>query len=363
MAIVARQSEFTGWIWRHGYFGLTRVKESEAIGFGKRRERMSDTGKKNVLALLATPKDSPEDSPQDNPADSVSGSSPGAALVYQSSLTVTGAGKIPLRRGSGGITAHGRRIIDGAAYDLQRATAGKRVSFLTLTLPSISLSESLEIAAGWSEVLRLFGQRLSRSLRRRGLPGEWFGCTEVQPKRLRSSGIPALHLHLCFEGRNPGKAWAVSSAEVRTIWSQCLECKFPWIAGRFWAAVENMQTVRKSCSAYLSKYLTKGVDDVVEHCPEFAAVHPTSWYHCSDSLRRRVLKARVRLSGPLGRVFLDWIESRPPELRFIRRVRIKTSDGGEFTPSVYGGLSPPAVEDWGSLMSTYRDFRNEELLK
>lgn len=361
MAIVARESEFTGWIWRHGYFGVTRVKESKAIGFGKRKERMSDTGKKNVLSLLAVSPDSPQDSPVDAAPASGSGGSAGVALVYQSSLSVTGAGKVPLRRGSRGITSHGRRLIDGAAYDLRQATAGKRVSFLTLTLPAISQLESLDIAAGWSQVLRIFGQRLTRTLRLRGLSGEWFGCTEVQPKRLQTTGVPALHLHLCFEGRRPGKAWAISYSEVRTIWANCLECKFPWISGRFWAAVENMQTVKKSCAAYLSKYLTKGVDDVVEHCPEFAAVHPTSWYHCSDSLRRRVLRARVRLSGPLGRMFLDWVESGPPELRYIRKVRIQTSDGGEFTPSVYGGLSPPAVEDWGDLMSIYRASRKEDL--
>lgn len=203
-----------------------------------------------------------------------------------SSSSQHGAVRAP--RGSKGITTYGRRMVENAVYLIERSCPRHKISFGTLTLPDLNQDEQERIVANWSEITRVFFQWLKRKLEGCGLPAEIVYVTEIQERRGDRYGFFAPHLHFVFQGRKADKhGWAVSHQELRAAWLRTLRSY--GVRPLHTKSVENLQVVRKSASAYLGKYLTKG-RRVRRGLPEGSRGLPNlaSWYGLTAGLRRRV---------------------------------------------------------------------------
>lgn len=198
------------------------------------------------------------------------------------------------RRGQSGITPHGRLLVKNAAAYLEKVYGRSRLSFLTLTLPSVTVPESKSLSSRWAEIVRRFQQELRRKLGRNLLPQLIVGVSEIQMKRYRETGVVALHLHMVFVGRQPGEDWAIRPEWFRETWRSCFPVEFQ---SRSFASTENVVRVKKSVAAYLSKYLSKGLNckDGEIEAEEVKGCLPTSWYICTNALRSHV--KRLIMSG------------------------------------------------------------------
>lgn len=202
------------------------------------------------------------------------------------------------KRGTSGMTTYGRRLLRNAVGRMEEVYGIKRLSFITLTLPALEFDEFWNVSSNWSDILRVFYQRLGRLLESRGLPKDYAGCTELQPNRTKAEGVPALHIHFVVCGRSSRYSpWAVKPSEYRGIWAD--SCSLYTYSEHDWAQCENCQGVLYSAASYLTKYMAKGGLD----CPPIRSDGtgwslPTSWYNCSLALKRWVVD-NTRVDGAL----------------------------------------------------------------
>ena len=190
------------------------------------------------------------------------------------------------RRGTKGLTSDGRKMVRNAVWRVQRLKGRKCLSFVTLTIPRVSFEEGWYVSTNWSEIVRIFYQKLGRRLESMGAPKLWASVTEMQPERSAREGHPALHLHFVIVGRlSRYSDWLFSPSDLRELWRSVLE---PYIPGeRDWSRCENVQQVRKDASAYMSKYLSKGVEGGLGiRSDETGWSLPTAWYNIPLKLRQ-----------------------------------------------------------------------------
>lgn len=251
------------------------------------------------------------------------------------------------KRGLKGVTSYGRKMIRNGAYLLQNRYGCSRLSFLTVTLPSVTVEESLQISACWSEIVRKYLQSLSRLLKRLSMPGEIVGCTEIQESRLERDGVLGLHLHLVFVGRKAGKSWSVSCQEVRELWKRELER----VVGRELncSSTENLERVKHDAEQYLGKYMSKGVKSV----QKLIAVGlgdflPSAWWTMTRSLSSGIKASLEYLKGEKASLFVRLVESGAEVFLYSRPVEVTLTDGQtlkvgyfgkvkrEFIPALYG---------------------------
>lgn len=195
---------------------------------------------------------------------------------------------MPPRRGTRGLTTHGKRMLRNCVWRMQRLYGKRCLSFVTLTLPSLTFEESWYVSSNWSQIVRVFYQKLGRRLESLNMPVTYAGCTEMQPLRCQREEHPALHLHFLVVGRlRPRGGWALHPREFREIWQSVLENYIR--PGYDFSATENVQMVRKNASSYMAKYVSKGCS--MEEPPRGDEIFwslPTSWYNVSLQLRRYV---------------------------------------------------------------------------
>lgn len=230
------------------------------------------------------------------------------------------------KRGAKGLTPHGKRVLRNSVWKLQKTYGRSRLSFVTLTLPSVDFEESWYVSSNWAEICRVFYQKLSRRLESYGLPGHYVGCTEMQVERCDREQHPALHLHFVCVGRKSTRsAWAISPSEFREMWSSVLSIYLP--GERDYGATENVQMVKKDAGAYLSKYCSKGIAlDRPPRSDETGWSLPSCWYNVSLKLRRWVIEnvrthpefidmlERVITSGMFGQGFEYCYSGTIPEM-------------------------------------------------
>lgn len=191
-------------------------------------------------------------------------------------------------RGTGGLTSYGKKMIRCGAEFLQRRHGKGRIAFATLTLPSCTPEESWNVSTNWSQIVRVFFQRLGRFLGSRNLPTQYVACSEVQPKRGAREKHPALHLHFLVVTKRRGeKGWAITPSELRGHWKAVVS---PYLSSKKdWSACEQLVAMKKDAGKYMSKYLSKGAKGLSEmpDPPDWANL-PTSWYSLSMGIRRWV---------------------------------------------------------------------------
>lgn len=248
-----------------------------------------------------------------------------------------------LKRGLNGISSYGRQLVKNAAFCLEQRYGKKHLSFLTLTLPTTSTADNRTITENWHEIVRVFVQWLKRRLERGGIRGEIVGCTEIQEDRSEwQQGILGLHLHLIFPGRSPKKSWLITPSQFREAWTRAVSKCIPVTSeGYYWNAVENVERVKYSASAYLGKYISKGVKAV----SRFKALYPShklpsAWYTITAELRHLTICCKVGGSRA-GEILQSAIED--GQIQYFRRVFIAYYSDSEGNPKIcgwYGVLSP-----------------------
>lgn len=196
--------------------------------------------------------------------------------------------EVGVRRGQKGLTSRGARMVRNAAEVMESVVGRENLTFATLTLPDMDYEDFWSVSSNWAEIVRVFYQRLGRFLKRYGLSTAYVGVTELQPRRTRREGVPALHLHIIFQGKpRHRRGWALPPVLARKWWSESVHL---YTVGRYdFSHSENLQQVRESSAGYLSKYMSKGGDvgsPLQEN--EMGWSLPTAWYNVSLKLKRYV---------------------------------------------------------------------------
>jgi hypothetical protein len=221
-------------------------------------------------------------------------------------LSLAQRSKRGTREGLKGLPAAGRKQVWRSLALLEDDR--RLLSFWTVSLPTASL-----LALARADSLPVFQDRLRKELARRlqraGLPARLVGVVELQPQRSRAAGIPCPHWHVVFQGRkSPGHHWALSPADLDEVIRAALASAGAPVppdcdAAEFLKAAGNVQQVKRSVRAYLSKYMTKGSGDTSRWVgTEAEALLPRRWWFWSRPLRSFVM-AHV---FPIAFGFLCW---------------------------------------------------------
>ena len=240
----------------------------------------------------------------------------------------------PKTYGAKGITTNGKRMVRNMAWWLEENSPRGCLSFLTLTVPPMREAESRLVAEKWGDITRRFMQWVKRQLIRVSLPGDIVWIVEVQPKRGKKGDLGAYHIHSVFQGRSPGKTWAIRPDEFGKQWNK----ELARAAGRTVDSSNswNVQRVKKSAQGYLGKYMSKGSQSL----EEIKSLHgdkylPRQWWGGTSELKRGIRRATK--SGNVVGMVLDQIVYRhctlgPVEgMHFCRKIEIKE---GEVTVAV-----------------------------
>lgn len=225
------------------------------------------------------------------------------------------------RRGTKGITSHGRAMIRGGAQYLQERHGVRNLSFLTCTVPESVLAVCTPET--WSAVVDSLLKSLRYHLTRVGLSTQIVGCTEVQESRLlREQGRPPLHLHLVFQGRESYGHWKLPKQFFREQWEQ--SCQAVWGDVQGFQSSTRVESVHSSAVAYLGKYMSKG-GDVLSLCkPELL---PSSWYTISTKLKAFVKNAVLKLSGSAAHDLYEYLYS-GDQMKWARSVMSEYTETG-----------------------------------
>lgn len=206
----------------------------------------------------------------------------------------------PPRYGFEGLTPAGRHNVSEALQLLEEDRS--LLSFWTITLPTPVLLAIAE-RDSWPVFVKGVSRRLRRELIARLGAAVFVGAVELQPKRTAAVGIPCPHLHIVFRGRIDGCPWALKRQTLDGIIAASA-AEAGCAADCSYASAGNVQRVKKSVRAYLSKYLTKGSSDArVWAGTRWEALIPRQWWLWSDDMRRIVRSATVQLPTE----FLAWV--------------------------------------------------------
>jgi hypothetical protein len=218
-------------------------------------------------------------------------------LVHQS-VESSPASPKPSRKKLLTMTKNMGRNIRNGVYLLETQYGKDQMSFLTLTLPSLSTDELGICCDRWQDMTDQILKWLRKRLQSKGIEFEYVYCTELQSKRLQSRGEYAPHLHIVFRGRNGRKApWAIAPKAVRQAWASIIAgC----IGRRDFctAALENIQRIKYSAARYLSKYLSKGNCSLPNE-PDAGGVSRlvTQWGGMARKLSRAIKSCTARFAS------------------------------------------------------------------
>lgn len=202
-----------------------------------------------------------------------------------------------------GMTGYGKKMVRSAATLIERWASRRRTTFCTISMPDLPQEKRVRLAELWPEYLRQLIQFLVRRLERQGLPSAVCSVTEVQPKRLADGGRAYLHLHLVWPNRRARYGnWAVSALAVRA-WSECFLERNGLFPDGAWVRC-NVQPVKKSAVGYLSKYMSKGLNDIAAMAQDLGwGAIPKQWWNMSKAARDMV-KSELAHGDDVGRLIL-----------------------------------------------------------
>lgn len=198
------------------------------------------------------------------------------------------------RYGLNGITRRGARTVRNAAHVMQQECGKLNLTFATMTIPDLPAKQMAALHENWSRVVELYRLSIRRLLRRQGLSGEIVSASEVQEARYETTGIPVLHLHSVFQGRQPYHGWAMSPSDHDRIVRQTITTVVGEVKESFKSAGK-LERVTSNAGGYLGKYMSKGTAVVRKlRADGFTGWMPHQWWNCTRSLSRRVEQQTIR---------------------------------------------------------------------
>ena len=231
-------------------------------------------------------------------------------------LSLAPNSKRPDRYGLNGLPAAGRKSVWRALALLEEMRP--LLSFWTVSLPTEAMSELARLGTlpTFQDRLR---KELARLLRASGLPALVVGVAELQPKRSRVEGRPCPHWHIVFQGRKDrGSRWALSRERLDGVIAAALASA--GVRAPDLRSAGNVQQVKRSVRAYLSKYMTKGSGD----CAAWVgSAHenliPHQWWFWTAQLRAWVLRHIFPIAFP----FLAWVHEHRQQVEALGLARFR----------------------------------------
>ncbi len=256
-------------------------------------------------------------------------------------------GNRPEKYGKQGITGYGRKMVKSAATLIQKMP-GKRVTFATVTMPTLPQQIRRELAMAWPELVNRLIQWLSRRLKAAGLPALICSVTEIQPGRLKARSEAYLHLHLVWPN-HWAKAgnWAVDVEALKAWVSEFLQARGLW-ANDAWVNVDTKQ-VEKTAAGYLSKYMSKGSSELEQFAADcgWDAV-PGQWWNLSKPARDLVKK--FTHEGPLVGGLLDAVVNHALQFQELNEFHV-------LCPAILEYDGKERIVGWFGVLS--KDLRSE----
>lgn len=243
------------------------------------------------------------------------------------------------RKGLSGITGYGKRMVRNAAQFLQETYGRARCVFATVTIPDLPIKQMGVIHEKWHQLVEYYRLGIRRELQKKCLTGEIVTVSEVQEERYEKCNLPVLHLHSVFVGVDATGKYAISTERHDDIWIRAVQSVVDINRDDFTAAC-NLQRVRKSASAYLGKYMSKGAKIVGRIVDQgFGRWLPKHWWNCS-----RTLTAKIKGTTRVVNAYADWLNDMadfPNNNIWIwhRDVLIEMPDGQEVPMARYGKIT------------------------
>lgn len=234
-------------------------------------------------------------------------------------LSMPQSSHTPLKRRKRGMTGDARRKIRNAVFLMERKYSAKRLTFCTITLPTLSPSFRRYLHLNWGNFKRQVIQQITRRLKKAGSPLYVVEVSEISFKRYAKYGELYLHMHLVWantrtsprserSAENPcragrGNAWAIDIEWLRPAIHSIL-LNFQEKTDRFLGGVDKgeeevlplprveVARVKKSVSGYMAKYLSKaqkGLKELLQAFPELEEEIPYQWYYLGGGIRKWVL--------------------------------------------------------------------------
>ena len=242
------------------------------------------------------------------------------------------------QRGSHGLTSYGKKMLRNGCWLLERSVCRGGVGMITATIPGCDKETQRLIVAGWSPIVFDFTRWLNRRLKAAGSRNPAvLGVTEIQEKRRQREGGLPLHLHLVFGSRR-GKAHIVTKSEVASAWERAVCGVVPSAKLLMWDASTRVETVKKSVTHYLSKYLSKGSPEAMRQAELESFEYPRSWWFMVGGLKKVIKKLTVyRTDSVASEVWYQCVRNWDG-FNYCVPVNICTN-GEEFTVGFAGKMS------------------------
>ena len=256
-------------------------------------------------------------------------------------------------RGQNGITGYGQQMIKAAGFLMGEKWPQHRKTMGTITLPPMTPQARREVVEAWPELTRELLRWLSRQLERQSLPPVICSVSEVQPRRLVSTGEGYLHWHLLWLNL-PGKAgnWAIDPCDVRSWLESLLIRKIPSYTGG--SVNVDVKPVRGEAARYLAKYMSKGKQQVQEAMEDWGPeLCPRTWWNMTKPTRDMVKAStsKGRLPGKLLEAVLDkaFASNLDDYYEFLRHIELEF-DGVLITVGWRGRFTESLSRDVRSLL-------------
>lgn len=206
--------------------------------------------------------------------------------------------------GEKGITTYGRRVISCSALLLQERFGRKRLGFGTATVPPLTREGLESCNENWSYITRRFFEEITRVLERRGKEFLYVSCTEIQEQRFNKTGFPYPHLHWVYVARESANTeWYISASLLRSIWRRVLlktlgsDSFISDVCQKGFGASIDCSTIKKSASAYIGKYMSKGTATVDSMKAAGFKFHPKQWWSACKTVKEMFKRSVIHLDS------------------------------------------------------------------
>lgn len=205
--------------------------------------------------------------------------------------------------GRHGITRFGKKFVRNSSLLLERHYTKERLGFVTCTLPRFPAMLQKRINGVWGEIVRRFYQKIKRQLAKLSQPFIYVSVTEIQEKRYRDTGIPVPHLHFVYLCRGiVDKRYWLYVCQIHRAWNEAILegisfagypfGKHPDIA----TGSVHAKRVKKSVSAYLGKYMTKGSKVIASMQKDGYTEFPRQWWNACMQMKKMFKESLIRLT-------------------------------------------------------------------
>jgi hypothetical protein len=200
----------------------------------------------------------------------------------------TKAASRPAKYGKKGITGYGKKMVKSVGALIDRHYPHHRVTFATITMPSLPGPLRAELAQCWPRLVNEVMKWLKRRLEKKGLPPVIVSVTEIQPKRLSTTGEGYLHLHMMWlNAPSPASGWSIRVENLKAWISDWL------LRHNLWETNSHVnvdtRSVKGEKARYLAKYASKGAAEIEAFASDcgWESV-PSQWWNLTNAARKWV---------------------------------------------------------------------------